>query len=342
MHFALEQLKAKRRAFVAAGVGVLVLAFLATSPRLLGPEVRRALAGLGAADRKLLWLAGVCFVGSIVGAAGSWRAAIGLCGGQMTLGDACARFGAGCLVNTFAPARLGDAIRIALFSRALPHRDRLWSTGGAFAAIGAGRAFVLCVLVVFGAAVGALPLWPVLVLGTMVAAAGLAAWRAQRRRAHGHLSHLLDAFRALGRDPLAGLPVVGWIAFATVARVGAAATVAAALGVRAPLAAALIVVPTLDIAGLVPLTPGNFGVAAGAVAMALHEHGVGVTRALTAGIAFHAVETAAGILFGAGGALALAQRNPEGERRWAVAAVGAFGCVMVAFAFSATVLVDWV
>jgi hypothetical protein len=83
-----------------------------------------------------------------------------------------------------------------------------------------------------------------------------------------------------------------------VARVAAAAAVAAALGVSEPLAAALIIVPALDFAGLLPLTPGNVGIASGAVAVALQAHGVDTTTALGAGIAFHAVETIVGVACG--------------------------------------------
>jgi uncharacterized membrane protein YbhN (UPF0104 family) len=339
---AIAELKARRGAVLAACAAMLAIVVLAASPRLLGPEVRKAIAGVGAADPKLLWLACLCFVASIAAGAGSWRAAIGLCGGRLDLGDACARYGAGCLVNSFAPARLGDVLRVALFSRTLDHPDRLWSTGGAFAAVSAAHACVLCVLVVVGAAFGALPLWPVLVLGGAVAAAVGVAWLSRGRRARSHVAHVLDAFRGLGRDPLGGLRVVAWFAAATAARLGAAAAIAAALGVHSPLAAAVIIVPALDLASVIPLTPGNLGVASGAIAMALGSRGVGMTQALAAGLALHAVETATGILFGTGSVLALTQRDADGERRWAVAAAGLAGCVALVGAFSVTVLTDLV
>ena len=43
-----------------------------------------------------------------------------MCGAELGYGDANARYGVGSLVNTFLPARLGDAVRFGLFSRALP------------------------------------------------------------------------------------------------------------------------------------------------------------------------------------------------------------------------------
>ena len=74
-------------------------------------------------------------------------------------------------------------------------------------------------------------------------------------------------------------------------RLAAATAIAAAFGVEQPLVAALLIVRALDLAGILPLTPGNVGVASAAVAFALKAHGVGSEVALTAGIAFGAVET---------------------------------------------------
>ena len=113
---------------------------------------------------------------------------------------------------------------------------------------------------------------------------------------------------------------VAWIAFATIAKLGAAASIAAALGIPSPLIAAVLVVPVLELSGTMPLTPGNVGLTSGAIAMALRAHGVGLTTALTTGIAFHAVETAAGIVFGLASAASSWRRSPPpssaDERRW--------------------------
>ena len=74
-------------------------------------------------------------------------------------------------------------------------------------------------------------------------------------------------------------------------RVTAATAIAAAFGVDQPLAAAVLIIPALDLAGILPLTPGNVGVASAAVAFALKAHGVGSDVAVSAGIALGAVET---------------------------------------------------
>src|SRR5438876_10713385 len=165
MNSTLQQIHARlgRRGIAAAAVLLLVLLAAAATPQLLGARVAAALDTVGTADAKWLWLAGVGFAVSVAAAAGSWRCAIGLCGGRIAVADACARYGAGSLVNTFVPARAGDAVRIGLFARVVPTREKLRTTGGAFAALGVARAAVLGALVVAGALAGAVPLWPLLV-----------------------------------------------------------------------------------------------------------------------------------------------------------------------------------
>ena len=326
-------------AVLALAAAVLAVAFV---PELLGSEVRRALAGLSSARPIWLWLAGLCFLCSLAGTAGAWRSAIGLVGGRIGWLDAGARYGIGSLINSFAPARLGDGARLTLFSRALDDDERLWRVGGSFALIGVARALALALLIVAGSIVGALPLWPVLVLLGVTVVAAVVALTTRNRTAHTHVAHLLDAFRALGQEPKRGARVALWIAFATLARIGAATAVAAALGVRSPLAAALLVVPALDLSGTMPLTPGNVGLTSGAVAMALRAQGVGMTTALTTGIAFHAVETCAGVVFGLASALFLAPFPSPVARRRTTFALGAAASAALLAAFGATVVVDLV
>ena len=90
-----------------------------------------------------------------------------------------------------------------------------------------------------------------------------------------------------------------------------------------------------------PLTPGNVGLTSGAIAMALRAHGVGLTAALTTGIAFHAVETAAGIVFGLASALLLAPFPTAVARRRTTLAAGTAACAVLVVAFGATVLVNF-
>ncbi|HET7573036.1 MAG TPA: lysylphosphatidylglycerol synthase domain-containing protein [Gaiellaceae bacterium] len=331
-----------RRGFAAAAGVLLVLGVVAATPQLLGSRVADAVSALGDADPRWLWLAGAGFAVAVLGAAGSWRSATGLCGGRLGMTDAAARYGAGSLVNTFLPARAGDAVRFALFARTLDGSERLLRTGGAFAALGAARAVVLGALVVSGAALGAIPLWPVLAIAGLAAAAAGIAIGVRRREARGRFARLFDAFRTLGREPRAAARLLGWLALSLAARVTAAAAVGAALGIGRPLAAALVIVPMLDVAGLVPVTPGNVGVTSGAVATIFQTHGVSFTHGLAAGIAFHAVETAVGIAFGLGSLVWLAPYPTPATRRIAVLASAASASLAVAGVLSATVLLPLV
>jgi uncharacterized membrane protein YbhN (UPF0104 family) len=335
--FAQIQARIGRRGLAAAIVLLLALLAAIATPQLLGHRVAEAMETLGTADPKWLWIAGAGFVVSVLAAAGSWRCAMAICGGRLGLTDACARYGAGSLVNTFVPARAGDVVRIALFSRALPKEGRLWTTGGAFAALGASRALVLGTLVTAGALAGVIPAWPLLIACALVAAAVVAAVVARKTHAH-----VLDAFRELARDRTAAAKLVGWSALSTAGRLTAATSVCAALGIRQPVAAAVVILLALDVASMVPVTPGNVGVTSAAIAAALHAHGTPFTNGLAAGIAFHAVEIAVGLMYGVASILWLAPYPSPNARRIALLAGTASWALGIAGAFSATVLVPLV
>lgn len=273
-------------------LGVPALAILGIGAYFSRHALGDAVHAIRTADANWLALAAAGFVGATAAAAGSWCCAVALAGGETTLVDSCARYGAGSLVNTFVPFRAGDAVRVALFSRKVPHRRRLRATTGAFAAIGAARAAVLVALVVAGALIGAIPLWP---LAAIVGLVALAAGAAYIARGH-DAGHFLDAFRAL--DGRTAPRLVAWMAASTVCRYFAAAAVCASLGIKEAFAAAIIILPALDLAGLFPVTPGNVGLTSGAIAVALEAHGVSFQDGLAAGLAFHAVETGVGLLFG--------------------------------------------
>jgi uncharacterized membrane protein YbhN (UPF0104 family) len=228
------------------------------------------------------------------------------------------------MVNTFAPAKLGDAVKIALCAKAIEGPDRLWTAGGVYAALAAARCLTLALLVVAASVTGALPLWPVFALCGAVAALSAIALSSPRWRRHHRLAHLLEGFASLERSPRAAAAVLAWSLGIGASRLGATAAVAFALGLPHPLLAALVILPAIDLAGVVPITPGNVGVASGAVAVALQSRGVGVTQALGVGIAIQALETVVSLTAGGLGGLYLLQPSPA-VRRWAVrvVAVGA-------------------
>jgi uncharacterized membrane protein YbhN (UPF0104 family) len=302
-----------------------VLAAVAT-PGLLGKRTADALGSLRGADPIWLAVATACFAAGFLTAVCAWRTALAASGGRISLRRGTASLGVGALVNTFAPARLGDAVKIALFSRAIDGPDPVWTAGGVYAAVAAARCLVIAVFVVAASLTGALPLWPVFALCGGVAALGAFALSSARWRRYPRLAHLLDGFAALERSPRLGIQVLAWATGTGVARLAATAALSVALGLPHPLLVALVICPALDLAGAVPLTPGNIGVASGALAVALHSRGIGVTQALGVGIAIQALETAVSLSAGTAGALYFA-RPSRLVGRWAlrIAALGLSG-----------------
>ncbi len=280
-----------------ASIAAVCLAGLGIGAYFSRHALGKAVHAMGAANPNWLSLAALAFFGATVAAAGSWGCAVGLAGGETTLLDSCLRYGAGSLVNTFVPFRAGDAVRIALFSRRIPHAHRVRATTGSFAALGAARAVVLTALVGAGALAGAIPLWPLAALAGLVAAAVIASYVARGHDA----GHFLDAFKGLDRRTAPRL--IAWMTASTVCRYLAAAAICASLGIHAAFAGAIIILPALDLAGLFPVTPGNVGLTSGAIAVALKAHHVAFHDGLAAGLAFHAVETGIGLLFGVAAAV---------------------------------------
>lgn len=316
-------------AITAVGFGV-------TLHGMLLDRIGDAFVGLASASPAQLWLAASAFLGVIVATGCAWRAGLRACGGSIGVFEASARYAVGSLVNSVAPGGCGGPVRIALFARALPSRDRVWTSAGVATAIGAARTPALAVLVIAAAAVAGFPLWPLLVLVGAMTAAVVVALVARRRTPHAHVAHILDAFRALGRSPRNAVPVVGWVTAATFARVAAAATIAAAFDVSSPLAAAVVMIPALALSGIVPLTPGNLGIGSGAIAVALTMVGVDGGTAIAVGIAFQGVETGIGMVAGSLGVLSLAAPPVPA---WTLRLVGSVGCLLIAAAFGATVIV---
>jgi hypothetical protein len=148
----------------------------------------------------------------------------------------------------------------------------------------------------------------------------------------GHAAHILDAFRALAFRH--ALQLGGWAFSAMALRVAAATAVAAAFGVSSPLSAALIIVPALAVASMLPITPANVGLASGAVMVALSSRGIDATTALAAGIALNGVETAVGLAVGLFGMTHLAWQD---ARQRTMLALGGSGAIAFTCAVGATI-----
>jgi uncharacterized membrane protein YbhN (UPF0104 family) len=253
-----------KRTMLLAAAGMAAVAVFALMPQLFRDQLGDAFVALEDASAGWLWLAAAAFVAALFCSASAWRAATKL----PDRIDAYARYGVGSLVNSFAPAHAGDAVRLALFAKASPGDHRLRTAGKALASVAVMRLGCVGILLLA-------TLKPIAIFGLLIAP-------------------------LLGRVP-------AWVAAATLARVAAAAAVAAAVGVPAPVLTALLVVPAIDLAGLFAITPGNIGLKSGAIALALQAQGVDLTTALSTGIAFHAVETLVGITLGSAGTLYLSR-----------------------------------
>ena len=338
MHLDLELGKRHLAVFLGS---VAALIALALTPQLLGDLVADGVAGLSDASAGWLWIAALAFAASLVTSACGWQSALTRCGGTTSRSDSSARYCTGSIVNALAPARIGTAVRFALFSRTLHNEGRLWTVGGIAGSLSAVRAMWLAVVLALASASGVLPRWPiaVLLLAGLVAAA--IAWRARDSRPGTKFGHALDVFRVLGRCPKAAARIAGWVGLSMALRVTAAAGIAAAFGVDRPLAAAVLIIPALDLAGILPLTPGNVGVSSAAVAFALSAHGVGSNVAVSAGIALGAVETLTTLALGSASILYFLGRRTNAVR-WHTAAAAMTGCFALGAAFGATVLVPLV
>jgi uncharacterized membrane protein YbhN (UPF0104 family) len=321
-------------------LGIAVLVAVVASPQLLEAHLVHAFARIGQARPVWLWLAGVALLASFLASGAAWRTTLAACGTRVRFRDSCARYGVGSIVNTFAPFQLGDVVRVGLFSRVVKDRSGTWTVAGGLAAIAVVRACCLTVLGAVAWALGGLPLWPLLALGSVVSAATVIVFFTRKRVPQRQLGHLLDAFRALAASPTATRRLVGWVALGLVARVCAATAIGMALHVHSPVIAALLIVTALDLAGQFPLTPGNIGVANGAVALALQGRGIALTTALAIGLSFQAVQTAVDFGGGVAGLLHLAPAASRFAGRRVGQVMAAITAIGISIAFGLTVIVN--
>ncbi len=222
-----------------------------------------------------LLLAGGCFAAALAFSAGGWRA---LLPRGVSHIQACARFGCGSLANTFLPMHGGDVLRMNLFGRVVP--GGMLAVAGAVAVFSTARWLALLPL-----AGTALPPEALLIPAAGLAVAVILA-RRQRASVWMYAQSLVFAVASLGARIVGVMLVTG------------------------SLSAALLVVPALEIAGTISVTPANLGVAEGAAAVALHARGIPMGHAMTTALVLHGVETAGSVVFGAAGAALLLRRTP--------------------------------
>ena len=257
-----------------------------------------SLTTLSTADPHRAAWAAAAFAASLLASACAWRVSFAAVGAPMRRGQACASYSMGSLVNTFAPATLGDGIRAVLFGRSLPDRgNRACTAAGAAGAVAVAKALPHTLLLSAAVLVAGFPAWLLLAPASLPVVA-LVAVLFLRRRAGARLTALGKASATLVREPWFGIRVVGWMTVAVAARVAAATAVAASLGIANPLDAGLLVAAALILAGALPITPGSIGITSGAISLALAQHGIPLPTALAAGVLFHALESAVGVSIG--------------------------------------------
>jgi hypothetical protein len=247
-------------------------ALLILVPRWFDGEVSAAAGRLAGGDRLLLAGALLLFLCAPVCSANAWRCALQRRGASVGAVDVASRYGIGCLVNALAPGHLGTALRLGLLTATLPAAGRVRSATGAGVRVELSRGVALA---------------------SMLAAAFIVEVSG------------VSALGLLALVSLAGRGPVRWTCAAAAARVAATAASLAAVGVANPVATALVIVPAIDLAGVVQLAPANVGILSAVVAVVLEAHGAASADALAAGIALHAIEATAGIAFGASAALVL-------------------------------------
>ena len=264
----------RRRVLLAVSSLVLAAGAAAALWPRIAPSLGHAAEGLGRARPELVLLAGVLFAAAPACCGLAWREAITRAGGRLSHVDACARYGVGSLVNSVAPAHLGDVVRVVLLLEKLPAGARRRIVPS-FGVIQGARIAALVALAIAAALPPAVAPFMMLLPGAVILV-------------------------TLGRGTTR---LVCYSILAPLAKAAAIAAVLAALDVGSPLDA-LAVVPALELAALVPLTPGNVGVAGAAAAGALLAQGLPMTAAVQAGLVLHAVETASGLVYGTASALA--------------------------------------
>jgi uncharacterized membrane protein YbhN (UPF0104 family) len=251
--------------------------------------------------------------------AAAWRSVLASCGLPLDAREAWACYGAGSFANTFLPARMGDALRVELFSRRLRHARPRWLACGVASSVGIAQSVTLGLVLGVASIAGALPLWaaaPSLAFPAVILAGGRLALR---RRRNGRVACLATASQL---SAAAWFRLLLWISAGSLARLVVIASTLDTLAVRHPLATAVVATGGLALGNSIPFAPGGVGVAAATMALALGHTGLPGSTAAAAAVVFHALETGAGLAFGISGWLQLKVGALNGGRGIAADAPG--------------------
>ena len=219
-----------------------------------------------------------------------------------------AGFSVGLFANAVLPGRIGELARVAVLNRRMSPRRGLWATlvGTVFA----HRVFDLppvLLLIAFVVSTAKIPHWAATSLVVVVVVGlGLMAFAFASARHH-HRSRLdgLGAVRRLVEMARYGLAVMKtpWAAgkavfFQTVGwtfQLLAVWTAMRAYDIHEGIPAAATVLLLMNVATIVPLWPGNFGLVQAAVALPLKRYGVSYAQGFAFGIGLQLIEASVGV-----------------------------------------------
>jgi glycosyltransferase 2 family protein len=220
-------------------------------------------------------------------------------------------FCVGLLANAALPGRVGEVARVVVLTRRMRRRPGTWAT--IVGTVLAHRLFDVVAaigLVVYVLYAAKLPHWAVpalaIVLGVGIGAL-IAGMLLVRYRTHRPLEEL-GPYRRVLRLARHGLevlkrpgPAVGALAFQLLGwgfQLAAVWAAFQAFRIDAPVSAAALVLVLMNIATIVPLWPGNFGLMQAAVALPLLSYGVDYAHGFAFGIGLQVIEASVGVGLG--------------------------------------------
>ncbi len=219
-------------------------------------------------------------------------------------------FCVGLFANAVLPGRVGEIARAAVLRRRMPGRKG--ATATLIGSVFAHRMFDLfptVTLVVWVLIAAEIPQWAYLTLGVAIglgillfAAAFVLAHRQHRELENlGSVRQLLARARqglAIMRKPLPALKATAFQYAGWFCQLLAVWSAMKAFQIDEPLAAAGLVLVLMNVATIVPLWPGNFGLLQLAVATPLVSYGIAYPHGFAFGIGLQAIEASVGIGIG--------------------------------------------
>jgi hypothetical protein len=219
-------------------------------------------------------------------------------------------FCVGLFANAVLPGRVGEIARAAVLRRRMPGRKG--ATATLIGSVFAHRMFDLfptVTLVVWVLIAADIPQWAYLTLGVAIglgillfAAAFVLAHRQHRELENlGSVRQLLARARqglAIMRKPLPALKATAFQYAGWFCQLLAVWSAMKAFQINEPLAAAGLVLVLMNVATIVPLWPGNFGLLQLAVATPLVSYGIAYPHGFAFGIGLQAIEASVGIGIG--------------------------------------------